>query len=100
MKMSERYRVKTGRIRSLRDLTLEKQRLRMEILKTEQDIHSSYRNILHTLSIRNLVSLLVGEITASHAGFSKAFSLGVSLFGAKKKKKHAKAPDSHDPEMR
>jgi len=83
----------------MKDLTLEKQRVRMEILKTEQEIHRDYRNILHALSLRNLASALVNEILTTHSGISTAFSIGRNLFRGKKKKKHDRDDVPGEPGM-
>ena len=90
MKTTNRYIVKAANIRSLKDIELEKQRLRLEIMKKEQDIHSGYRNILHAFSLRNLATTLVNEVTTTSSVLSKALLIGKSFLDNRKKKKHDK----------
>jgi hypothetical protein len=88
--------VKPGKIHSLNDLSREKLRLREEILKTEENIHQGYREILYALSFRNLAATVVNDISASTAVLTKAFSLGKALMARQKKKKHYAGQE--DPE--
>ncbi len=91
MRPSNRYRVKTDRIHSLEDLRKEKMKLRFEILKTEQDIHTGYRDLVDALSPRNLLNTVVTDVSASSTVLSKAFTFGKTLLERrKKKKKHPK----------
>jgi hypothetical protein len=99
MKTSKRYRVKPDKIHSLMDIELETQRLRLEILKKEQEIHFNYQNILHTFTFRNLASAVVNEISTSQGVVSKAFAIGRSIMGKRKKKKHDKLK-SADAELK
>jgi hypothetical protein len=101
MKTHNRYLVKPSKIHSLKDIELEKQRLRLEILKKEQDIHEGYRDILHALSPRNIASSLVNDVATSSTIVSKAFSVGKAFLSKRKKKKHdrLKAESQRDAEM-
>lgn len=86
MKTNNRYVVKPEKIHSLKDLELEKQRLRLEIMKTETTIRASYHNLLHAFTFRNLATSLVQDISATSSAFSKAVAIGKSFFHRKKKK--------------
>jgi hypothetical protein len=98
MKPSNRYQVKTDKIHSLNDLRMEKMRLRMEIMKTEENIHTGYREILHALSFRNIASTVINDVTASSSVVAKAFDIGKSFFAKRKKKKHDKMQEGQAPE--
>ncbi len=94
MKTSKRYKVKSGNIHSLKDIEMEKQRLRIEILKTEASINTSYRNILYSFSIKHLAETMINDISATSSVLSKAFTFGKSLMAGRKKKKHDKVKDN------
>ena len=96
MKTTNRYTVKADKIRSLKDIDLEKQRLKIEIMKTEQEIHSGYRNILQAFTLRNLASTVVNEITTTSNVVSKAIAIGKSFMAGRKKKKHDKLKAAGD----
>lgn len=99
MKTTNRYIVKASKIHSLRDIELEKQKLRLEIMKKEQDIHSGYRDIVSALSFRNLAGNMISEITTTSSVLSKAISVGKSLMAKRRKKKHDRLnPDTAQPE--
>jgi hypothetical protein len=98
MKTSKRYTVNPGKIRSLGDLRMEKLRLRLEILKTEENIHTNYRDILDALSFKNLASTVIQDIGATSSVVSKAFSFGKSILAKRKKKKHDKMKEAFDQE--
>lgn len=85
--MSKRYRIKPSRINSLEDLHLEKTKVKMEILKKAQSIHSDYRSLLNALTFRNIISNIADDLTVQSAVVSKAISIGKSLFSGKSKKK-------------
>lgn len=86
MKTNNRYVVKPEKIHSLKDIEMEKQRLRLEIMKTETTIRANYHNLLHAFTFRNLATTLVQDISATSSAVSKAMAIGKSLFGRKKKK--------------
>ena len=93
MKTTNRYIVNAGNIRSMKDLELEKQRLRLEILNKEHDIHSSYHNIVQSLMPANLGATMMNEMSSSKF-ITKAFSFGKSLMAKRKKKKHDKLKET------
>lgn len=94
--MSKRYLVKPEKIHSLQDIEMEKQRLRMEIMKNEQNIHSDYRHIMDALSFRNLATTITNDISATSSVISKAFAVGKSIMTRRKKKKHDKIKSDAD----
>ena len=96
MKTTDRYRVKAEKIHSLKDIALEKQRLQVEILKKEQDIHNGFRNIAEALTFRNLASTVVNEVAASSSVIAKAFSIGKSLMARRTKRKADKLKEVSD----
>jgi len=99
MKTSKRYKVKPEKIHSLNDISLEKQRLRFEIMKAEENIHSGYRNILEAFTLKNLVSTVASDLSVTSSVVSKAFAFGKSFMSKHKKKKHDKTKEnSGDPE--
>ena len=79
--------VQPGKIHSLQDLSIEKQRLRFEIMKTEENIHSGYRDILQALTFKNLASTMINDLSATSSVMSKAFAIGKSFMSKRKKKK-------------
>ncbi|MCX6267811.1 MAG: hypothetical protein NTW16_10700 [Bacteroidetes bacterium] len=79
---------------------MEKLRLRIEILKTEQNIHSGYQDILQALTFKNLASTMINDISASSSVISSVMSFGKSIVAKRKKKKHDKlkaAGDNQEP---
>jgi hypothetical protein len=88
--------VKADKIHSLDDIRIEKLRLRLEIMKTEENIHAGYRDILSALSPRNLATTLINDVAASSSVLTKAFSFGQSLLSKRKKKKHDKPKEFND----
>jgi hypothetical protein len=90
--------VKPEKIHSLRDLEMEKERLKLEILKTETNIRSDYHNLLHAFTFKNLASSVIQDITTTSSVVSKAFSIGKSFLGKKKKRKKEHGPEPHDPD--
>jgi hypothetical protein len=91
MKMKSRYRVSSGRIRSLQDLELEKAKMEIELFKSEESIKGSYRQLVHKLTFRNLAGTLVDEISTGTTTLSRALSIGKSFLEKRKKKKREKA---------
>ena len=67
--------VKSEKIRSLDDIRLEKLKLRLEIMKTEESIHSGYRDILQALSFKNIATTMINDVSASFTIWSKGFDL-------------------------
>lgn len=80
--------VKPDKIHTLKDIELEKQRLRLEILKTEAHIQDGYRNILHAFTFKNLASNMINDISATTSVIGKAFSIGKAIMAKRKKKHH------------
>jgi hypothetical protein len=85
--------VKPEKIHSLKDLEMEKQRLKLEILKAENHIQTDYHNLLHAFTFKNIASNMIQDISATSTVVSKAFSIGKSLFSRKKKKKQREDTD-------
>jgi len=75
---------------------LEKQLLRLEIMKTENNIQLDYHNILHAMTLKNIASNMISDISATSSVLSKAFSFGKSLMEKRKKKKHDRLKDVSD----
>jgi len=88
--MKHKIKSNIRKIRSLDDLRSEKQRLKSELQKTEEDIHSGYRHILDMLSFRNILKTVTDDIVTSSTVASKAFAVGKKLFEKVKKKKKKK----------
>jgi hypothetical protein len=87
--MNFKYKPKTNirRIHSLQDLHSERVRLKEELSRTEEGIHSNYRNILDAFSFHNILKTVTQDIALASTAFSKAFSIGKTLLGKVKKKK-------------
>lgn len=94
MKQSSRYQIKAGKIRSLKDLEVERQRLRLEIFRAEEHIQSNYRHLLHSLSPKNIANNLLGNTSTTTGILGKAFTFGKAVMAKRKKKK--KHSDSED----
>jgi hypothetical protein len=77
---------------------MEKLRLRLEITKTEENIHSGYRHLLDALSFRNIAGNVINEVAANSTIMSKAISFGTALLSKKKKKRQSKSQDDSGPE--
>lgn len=77
------------RITSLEQLRLHRQRLELEVEKTELAIMSEYRYITSALAPLNVVKA-VGYHMSSLKIFTSAFALGKALLARKKKKKKKK----------
>jgi hypothetical protein len=87
MKRNKRYRVNPEKIGSLQALELEKARLKLEIMKSEENIRSDYHRIADAFTLRNLAAGLIEDIAVTSNVFSKAVSVGKSFFAKRKKKK-------------
>jgi hypothetical protein len=92
MKMKSRYRVSSGRIRSLQDLELEKAKMEIELFKSEESIKGSYRQLVHKLTFRNLAGTLVDEISTGTTTLSRALAIGKSFREKRKLKQELDAP--------
>ena len=96
MKTKFKSRTNLRRVRSYNDLELEKARLKIELIKTEEQIRSNYKHLADQLSIRNLVKRMTDEITMTKNVVSNAISIGKDIFAnIKKKKKRWK--NRHNP---
>jgi hypothetical protein len=73
----------------MQELQLEKARLNLELVKTEDKIKSNYHHILSAFSLKNIFST-VTELTSASSLVSKAFTLGKNWFDKRKKKKKQK----------
>lgn len=82
--------VKSANIHSLKDIELEKQRLRLEIMKTEVNIHDGYRNIIQALTFKNIATTMIRDVSATSSVMSKVFEFGKTMLEKRKKKKHDK----------
>ena len=85
--MKFKSRTNIRKIHSLKDLHSERLRLKGELLRTEEGIHSNYRNILDAFSFHNILKTVTQDIALASTAFSKAFSIGKTLLGKVKKKK-------------
>lgn len=90
MNRKTNFRLSSKRIKSLYDLELEKAKLEVEILKSEETIRSDYRRLIHRLTFRNLAGTLVEEISSRTSVLATAISVGKSFLEKRKKKKKAK----------
>jgi len=96
MKMKHKIRTNIRKIRSLDELRSERHRLRGELQKTEDSIHSGYRHIIEMLSFRNIMKTVTEDIATTSTITSKAFSIGKKLFEKVKKKKKQKKGQATD----
>ncbi|MFZ4522142.1 MAG: hypothetical protein ACOYNC_10565 [Bacteroidales bacterium] len=96
MKTTKRYKVKSDKIHSLQDLSMEKQRLRMEIMKTEASIHSGYRDVLNALTFKNIANSMISDISTSSTILTKVLSFGNSFLSKRRKKKQEKLKENPD----
>jgi hypothetical protein len=71
----------------MHELQLEKARLKLELMSTEDKIKTNYRHILSIFSLRNIFSTVTTELTSTSWILSKAFTLGNNWLSKRKKKK-------------
>ena len=96
MKTNKIQRSTIRKIHSMHELQLEKVRLQLELVKTEEEIKSNYRHILSAFSLGHLFTT-IGEFTSASSIATKAFALGKGLLSRRKKKrKEAKAKEITD----
>ena len=88
MKTTKRYLVKSEKIHSLKDIEVEKHRLRLEIMKTEANIHAEYHSILNALTFKSIATNVISNVTTTSTIISKAVSFGKALMEKRRKKKH------------
>jgi len=85
----------------MHELQLEKARLELELVKTEDNIRANYRHIISAFSLRNISTTVTNELSNSNSLLAKAFTLGKNwLSRRKKKKKEAKAAEKGDEQVR
>jgi hypothetical protein len=85
--MKRKYDLPVRKIRSMEDLRIEKMKIRMEIANKEEQILHNYRFLKERLSLRHLTETISADVQLATTAFSKAFSLGKTLFGKIRKKK-------------
>ena len=71
----------------MNELKLEKVRLRLELVRTEDKISTNYRNIRSAFTLRNIFSTITNEIATPSSFLMKAFTLWKDWLGRRKKKK-------------
>lgn len=94
--MKNRIKTNIRKIRSLADLRSEKQRLKVELRKTEEGINAGYRHILEMFSLRNILRTVTEDIVTTSTVASKAFAFGKKVFEKVKKKKKKKKETNAD----
>jgi len=94
--MKHKIKSNIRKISSLDDLRSEKQRLKSELQKTEEGIHSGYRHLIYMLSFRNILKTVTDDIVTTSTVASKAFVVGKKLFEKVKKKKKKKKETTTD----
>jgi hypothetical protein len=103
MKTNKVQRSKIREIHSMHELQLEKARLQLELVRTEDKIKGNYRHILSAFSLRNIFTT-VTDLTSPTSIVTKAFTLGKNWLSRRnKKRKEAKtkekAAEAKDDEM-
>lgn len=84
------YRVNPRNIRSVKDLRIEKMKLRMEILKTEERIKTNYRDIVTSLTPANILSTVLSDPRITSYLLSKVLSFGRKAMERRRRKKAEK----------
>jgi hypothetical protein len=82
----------------MHELQMEKARMKLEMVRTEDKIKSNYHSILSAFSLRNLFST-VTELTSTTSIVSKAFTLGKNWLSKRKKKKKQKLQEKEAEEV-
>jgi len=90
MKTNKFRRSTIREIHSMHGLQLEKARVKMELVKTEDKIKANYRHILSAFSLRNIFSTVTTELTSTSSILSNVFTLGKNWLSRRKKKKKQK----------
>jgi hypothetical protein len=85
----------TRRIRTMQQLQLEKARLRLEILRTEDKIKVNYRSILSAFALKNIFHT-ISELTGAPTLMSQFVTMGVNWLANRKKKKKKKREEKHE----
>jgi vacuolar-type H+-ATPase subunit I/STV1 len=94
--MKHKIKSNIRKVRSLDDLRSEKQRLKSELQKTEEGIHSGYHHIREMLSFHNILKTVTKEIATTSNFASKTFSIGKKILEKVKKKKKKKKERTKD----
>ncbi|MGA3014968.1 MAG: hypothetical protein ABSD71_13150 [Bacteroidales bacterium] len=71
----------------MHELQLEKARLKLELVKTEDKIKGNYHHILSAFSLRNIFSTVTSEIASPSSLLMKSITLFRNWLGKQKKKK-------------
>ncbi len=74
----------------MHELQLEKERLKLELVKKEVEIKTNYRHIISAFSLRNIFTTVTTELASPSSIASKVFTLGKNWLSRRKKKKKAK----------
>lgn len=99
MKTNNVWRSTIRKIHSMHELQLEKARLKLELMSTEDKIKTNYRHILSVFSLRNIFSTITTELTSTSWILSKAFTLGNNWLSKRKKKKKLGRPEEKPNEL-
>ena len=83
----------------MHELELEKARLKLDLVKSEEKIKDNYRQIRSAFSLKNIFSTVTTEITSPSSILMKVFTLGKNWFGRRKKKKKQKKEEEKANEM-
>jgi len=87
MKTNKVQRSTIRKIHSMHELQLEQARLKLELVKTEDNIKANYRQFLSAFSLRNIFSTVTTELISTSSILSNVFVLGKNLLSRRKKKK-------------
>ncbi|MCX6248153.1 MAG: hypothetical protein NTW10_10485 [Bacteroidetes bacterium] len=90
MKTNKDQRIRIREIHSMHELQMERARLELELVKTEDKIKASYKNILYAFSLGNLLSTVTTEFASSSSILAKTVNLGMNWLSRRKKKKKKK----------
>ena len=99
MKTNKFRRSTIREIHSMHGLQLEKARVKMELMRSEDNIKTSFRRILSVFSLRNIFSTVTTELTSKSWILSKAFTLGNNWLSKRKKKKKLGRPEEKPNEL-
>jgi hypothetical protein len=83
----------------MHELQLEKARLKLELVKSEDKIKDNYRHIRSAFSLKNIFSTVTTELTNPSSIVMKAFTIGKDWLGRRKKKKKQKKEEDKGPEV-
>lgn len=75
------------KINSMHELQLEKSRLKLELVKTEDKIMNNYHHILYAFTLRNILTTVTTEIASPSSLLMKSITLFRNWAGKRKKKK-------------